>query len=259
MSDPSSLTQPTRLRWRESDTGIRPLPGPALAYADRVDGELEPRIDPPAADRAQLRVSVEDRHRVAEMLREAAGEGRLELGELDERLEAAYAARTYADLVPLTADLPAHHAAMPASEPASAARPSSPVAAAPSHERHVAVLGGFDRKGVWTVPQELRITAVLGGASLDLRRATFAAPEVVILLNAFLGGAEVIVGPRTHVVMEGIGILGGFDGPTDKVPAELDDSSPTVRIRGRAVLGGVSVVRKAVPGPGPRILRRRQD
>jgi len=218
-----------------------------------VDGQLEPRNDPPAADRMHLRVSDDDRHRVAEVLREAAGEGRLEVPELDERLEAAYAAKTYADLVPLTADLPVHRRAG-TPEPV-----TDPVVAGRRYERHVAVLGGFDRKGAWTVPQELRITAVLGGASLDLRRATFAAPEVVIYLNAFLGGAEVVVGPRTRVVMEGIGILGGYDGPTDKVPAELDDTSPTVRIRGRAVLGGVSVVRKAVPGQGPRLLRRRQD
>ena len=55
-----------------------------------------------------LRISDADRHRVAEHLREAAGEGRLDLEELDQRLEATYAARTYADLVPLTEDLPGH-------------------------------------------------------------------------------------------------------------------------------------------------------
>jgi hypothetical protein len=221
-----------------------------------VDGQLQPRDDRPAPDRAQLRVSDDDRHRVAEILREAAGEGRLELGELDERLEAAYAARTYADLVPLTADLPA-----PAGRPAAPA-PSydaSPVVDGPRAERHLAVLGGFDRKGAWTVPQQMTVTAVLGGVNLDLRRASFAAREVVIDVTTVLGGAEIVVGPHTHVVMEGSGILGGFDGPTDKVPAELDATSPTVRIRGRALLGGVSVVRKAVPGEGGWRLRIRRD
>ena len=57
-------------------------------------------------DRSRLRISDADRHRVAELLREAAGEGRIDMEELDERLEAAYVAKTYADLVPLTADLP---------------------------------------------------------------------------------------------------------------------------------------------------------
>ena len=47
------------------------------------------------------------------MLRDAAGEGRLTLAELDERLDAVYAAKTYADLEPLTRDLPAPGTAAP--------------------------------------------------------------------------------------------------------------------------------------------------
>ena len=70
-------------------------------------------------DPTQLRVSDDDRHKVAEILREAAGEGRIDLDELDERLEATYAAKTYADLVPITVDLPAHE---PSSPPVPSAR-----------------------------------------------------------------------------------------------------------------------------------------
>ena len=64
-------------------------------------------------DPSRLRISDEDRHQVAEVLRQAAGEGRIDLDELDQRLEAAYAAKTYGELVPLTVDLPAHAAAHP--------------------------------------------------------------------------------------------------------------------------------------------------
>ena len=53
-----------------------------------------------------LRVSHEDRDRVAEALRVAAGDGRLSADELDERLERALTARTYDDLAVLVADLP---------------------------------------------------------------------------------------------------------------------------------------------------------
>jgi len=63
-------------------------------------GELE------GHDPARMRISDADRERVAEVLRRAAGEGRLEIDELDERLGGAYAAKTYADLVPITVDLP---------------------------------------------------------------------------------------------------------------------------------------------------------
>ncbi len=54
----------------------------------------------------RLRAGDSDRDAVAEQLREAHAEGRLTLEELEERLGKTYAARTFADLTPLTADLP---------------------------------------------------------------------------------------------------------------------------------------------------------
>jgi uncharacterized protein DUF1707 len=53
-----------------------------------------------------LRASDREREAVAEVLREHAAEGRLDPDELEERLTAAYAARTRRDLVGLTDDLP---------------------------------------------------------------------------------------------------------------------------------------------------------
>src|SRR5258708_26044402 len=53
------------------------------------------------------RASHADRDQVAELLRVAAGDGRLSAEELDDRLERALTARTYAELAALTADLPA--------------------------------------------------------------------------------------------------------------------------------------------------------
>jgi hypothetical protein len=212
-----------------------------------MEGELEPRRHDPA----MMRISDADRHRVAEILREAAGEGRIDLDELDERLEATYAARTYADLVPITADLPAHglQAAVAPVHP-------SPVVAGPASESHVAILSGLDRKGVWVVPRQLSVFAVMGGADLDLREAKFAAQEVVITVNAFMGGAQITVGPHTNVVMEGTGIMGGYSGPDNRTPAELDAGSPTVRVRGVAIWGGVSVERKPLPGQRRKRLHR---
>lgn len=55
---------------------------------------------------AALRVSHADRDNVIELLRQAAGDGRLGTGELDERIEAAASAATYGELITLTGDLP---------------------------------------------------------------------------------------------------------------------------------------------------------
>lgn len=60
-----------------------------------------------------IRASDSDRDRVAERLRQAAVEGRITTDELEERLEAAAAARTYGELDPLVADLPVSRPAQP--------------------------------------------------------------------------------------------------------------------------------------------------
>lgn len=58
------------------------------------------------ADRHELRAADSDRERIAEILREAHGEGRLDHDELVARVDAAYGARTYSDLDRVIADLP---------------------------------------------------------------------------------------------------------------------------------------------------------
>jgi hypothetical protein len=60
----------------------------------------------PINQEVQVRVSDRERDQVVASLREHAGEGRLEMDELAERLDSVYAARTRADLAALTADLP---------------------------------------------------------------------------------------------------------------------------------------------------------
>jgi Domain of unknown function (DUF1707) len=58
-------------------------------------------------DRADVRISDDDRERAASELRDHFAAGRLSEEELNERLEAAYRARTEADLALLRTDLPA--------------------------------------------------------------------------------------------------------------------------------------------------------
>src|SRR3954451_15658076 len=65
-------------------------------------GGTSPRTPGP-----ELRAADADRERVAEVLRDALAEGRLDMEEFEERLEVTYKARTYGELVPVTRDLPA--------------------------------------------------------------------------------------------------------------------------------------------------------
>ena len=56
--------------------------------------------------RDEMRAGDDDRRRTAEALRQALDEGRLDLSEYDERLQQAYAAKTYGELGALLVDLP---------------------------------------------------------------------------------------------------------------------------------------------------------
>ncbi|MFC3741366.1 DUF1707 SHOCT-like domain-containing protein [Paractinoplanes deccanensis] len=61
-----------------------------------------------------MRAGDDDRRQIADTLKTALDEGRLDLAEYDERLQRAYAAKTYGDLDLLIADLPGSRPAQPA-------------------------------------------------------------------------------------------------------------------------------------------------
>ena len=147
---------------------------------------------PEPADQRSLRVSDADRERVAEVLREAAGQGRITLDELDERLGSAYAARTYADLEIVTRDLPAPHPFMP---PVAVAGGFSPdrIGGSPDVKFSVAIMSGARRAGPWIVPPAYVAFAMMGGVHLDLRHARFSGPAATIHAYALMGGIEIIV------------------------------------------------------------------
>ena len=75
--------------------------------AESLGAEVGSRDSAWMARRAALRASDNDREQVADRLRHAAAEGRLLTEELEERLGAAFSARTYGDLDHVVADLPA--------------------------------------------------------------------------------------------------------------------------------------------------------
>jgi hypothetical protein len=199
-------------------------------------------------DAPELRASDADRERVAEVLRDALAEGRLDMEEFEERLEATYKARTYGDLAPITRDLPVGEVAVPKvdmvkkSGAVDGSWAGRIVGGEGSSTWGVAVMSGFQRKGRWTVPRRFTAVAFMGGGELDLRDADFADREVVINCVAIMGGVEVIVPPGVEVVMRGIGVMGGFDHLEEGEPAE--PGAPRVIVTGFAFWGGVSVERK---------------
>ncbi|MFF8311082.1 DUF1707 SHOCT-like domain-containing protein [Streptomyces lydicus] len=206
----------------------------------------------------ELRASDADRERVAEILRDALAEGRLVMEEFEERLDAAYRARTYGELEPLTADLPTG-AAAPGAAPGLSLRKDTGAVTAWSERivsgvegssAGVGILGGFQRKGRWTIGRRFTAVCCLGGGEIDLREANFAAREVTLTCWAFMGGVNVVVPPGVEVDVRGLGIMGGFDAHEDGAPGE--PGAPRVVVKGLALMGGVGVERKL-----PKAERRR--
>ncbi|MCW2756879.1 MAG: hypothetical protein JWO46_625 [Nocardioidaceae bacterium] len=198
-------------------------------------------------DPQHLRISDTDRNKVAELLREAAGDGRIDLAELDERLEQAYAAKTYADLVPITVDLPAHHDATPVVRSAGVVNRAGTAGEA-TYATSFAMMSETRRSGVWDLGTLHTATAVMGSVVLDLRQARFPAGEVVINANAVMGSVEVIVDAHTAVRVDGVGIMGAFQEGRARVVPAIEPGGPSVRLRGVALMGSVEVKRKGPPG-----------
>jgi Domain of unknown function (DUF1707) len=191
---------------------------------------------PDGTDPRELRASDTDRDRVAEVLRQAAGDGRLTLEELDERLSAVYSAKTYGDLEPITKDLP--NRATPAPAPRAA---TDRFGGEPGSRVAVGIMGGFARKGSWVVPGEFTAVTFWGGGEIDLREARFAERVVTIRAFAVMGGVHITVPEDAEVDVQGIGVMGGFDHSASGAGAP---GGPRIVITGFAFWGGVGIERK---------------
>ncbi|CAL9352979.1 putative protein [Streptomyces sp. enrichment culture] len=197
----------------------------------------------------EVRASDAEREQYAEILRRGLAEGRLVMEEFDERLTAVYEARTRAELEPLIRDLPERVDPPAAAAPAGASVPAPATgwAARIGHRASTrgafAVLGGFVRRGAWTMPRRFRALAFMGGGNIDLREANFEEREVTIRAIAVMGGVSVTVPPEIEVEVRGFGLMGGFDQNASRAGAP---GAPRVVITGFAFWGGVGIVRKKI-------------
>jgi hypothetical protein len=175
------------------------------------------------------------RQRIVEQLCEHYAAENLTDELLEQRLGQAYAATTLPELHALVADLPTEPVGGPSSSVA-IARPES------VSERQVvlAVLGGAERKGVWTPPRQLHVFAVMGGVELDFREARFGPGVTEVTCFAMMGGIEMVVPPGVRVESNGMGLMGGFSHSGSAEPP-TDPDAPVLRIGGVAIMGGVEL------------------
>ncbi|MFI9821706.1 DUF1707 domain-containing protein [Streptomyces sp. NPDC052013] len=184
---------------------------------------------------ADLRASDADRDRIADLLRDALGEGRLTAEEHAERVEGVLAAKTVGELDAFVRDLPAAHQrrAAPVSAPN---RPTLGAIPMDPDDNVVAVFSAAVRKGRWRAGRRIHAYAIFGSVEIDLSEALFDHQQVVVKAFSVFGNVEVRVPENVSLRGMGGGVLGNFEVAT--LDAE-DPEAPVVYVDGWAVLGNV--------------------
>lgn len=185
--------------------------------------DLEPRDE--GRPVPALRASDADRHAAAEVLREAAGDGRLDLTELDERLDLVYSAKTRAQLEPVLADLgPVQSAPPPADVEPLLLETTS---------------GTVKRMGHWIAPHHITARCTSGTVKLDFTEAVVPRGEVVVDASARSGSVVLIVSRGWNVRIESAQV--GSGSVTNKATDPPHPGAPTLRVHGSVRSGTVKV------------------
>ena len=207
-----------------------------------MTGELQPAGDGTSpVPRAELRVSYEDRDRVAEQLRVAAGDGRLSAEELDERLEIALTARTYAELARVTRDLPSA---------------AGTVLGAPAPKDLVRIdcqSSSVERTGPWLVPRRMEVRVKSGTVTLDFTEAVITQPVLPIEAEVGAGALTLVIKPGIVVDMDEVAVRSGA--LEVKAPWGQDASVLRIEVSGKVGSGVISARPRRPPRP-PRPPRR---
>ena len=158
-----------------------------------------------------LRASDADREQVAERLRQAAAEGRLNADELEGRLQTLFAARTYGELDALLADLPAARSV--STQRRRIARPAAVVGA---FTLMLAALGALALARLHSAA-----AVVVGGPGpgSQLRFRPLADPNQALILAGSMAAALAVLlvcGVVLWVFMRSRGGLGRLKGPTSR-------------------------------------------
>ncbi|MER8223150.1 DUF1707 domain-containing protein [Streptomyces sp. NPDC094143] len=145
-----------------------------------------------------------------DVLRVAAGDGRLTLEELDERLETALSARTVGELAVLTADLPE-------------------AVGESGFEEVVRIeqMGSTTRRGdAWVVPRRMEIRSAWGEVTLDFTDAVITHDRLHIDLDLRAGALKLVT--RPGIVVDTTGLVTNYSAVKERRPA---DAPVVLRVR----------------------------
>lgn len=105
-------------------------------------------------------------------------------------------------------------------------------------ETIINIFGGSDRSGQWTVPREIRIITIFGGADIDFTDAIFTTQNVTIKTLCLFGGNGISVPEDINVISKAFCIFGGID---NSAPSIASRQAPTLTIEGLVMFGGLDI------------------
>ena len=185
-------------------------------------------------DSAAMRISDADRNGTLRRLHNAVALGLIDIEEFEERSALVSQARLRSHLDALVGDLPG---------------PGAIVTSAADRVELRGWVGSLKRHGEWMVPTRLALVRRVGSVELDLTKARFAGPVVVIELDLRFGGLDLRLPDGASASIDDVVVLVGSARDRRKdAPAE---GTPHVVLTGR-VVGGSVVIR----GPRKAVLRR---
>jgi hypothetical protein len=186
-------------------------------------------------DSAALRVSDADRNGTLRRLHNAVALGLINIDEFDERSTRVSHARTRGELDTLVGDLPG---------------PGAIVTSAADRVELRGWMGSLKRHGEWIVPTRLALVRRMGSVDLDLTKARFAGPMVVVELDIKFGSVDIRLPEGASASIDDVEVyVGSARDRRKNAPAE---GKPHVVLTGRVVCGSVDV-----RGPRRSLLGRR--
>lgn len=185
--------------------------------------------------------SAERREEVVARLSAAFAAGRLELEDLEQRLDVAMRAQTLAELDATLEGLERQ----PASASVVAPGPNKGEFAVDHPRRRgtaltFAFMSGVDRKGRWTPARRHLSVALMGGAFLDFREAVLQPGVTHVHCFTMWGGIEVAVPEGIDVEVSGLAIMGGLE-RAEQQTESTDPRRPVLHIHAFALMAGIEV------------------
>ncbi len=174
------------------------------------------------------------RDKVVDQLKYSLVKNHLEIDEFEQLVKIALSTQSKSELLSLTVDLPIKDKNRVEDQ-------EKDLIIYKDTESMISILSATKKRGMWTVPKQLKVLTVLGDSEIDFRDAQFKSDLTYLSLGCWLGDSKIIVPPGVNVVSNVKNIMGSVDCGT---LGRMNPDSPTIVIEGRVILGEFNVVVK---------------